>query len=239
VSAAYVPFTRQIRQGTQGKDALAVKRALSSAGFMQWGGFTNLFGPFAVRALKNFQKAHGLAQDGRYDLADHKKLGPYFDPYGAWLMGQAAVTPEETKRRAIVAAAMLGYAHRSTIHYTQGPLRMWGVKNKTRPPKVPPYEDCSSFATWCYWVAGAKDPNGPAFNFNGYGYTGTQINAGRQIPSSQLKRGDLVFYGTRSIPSHVAVYVGDGRVVSHGSEVGPLLLPRTYRGDLHSCRSYL
>lgn len=239
MSAAYVPYTRQIKSGTVGKDALAVKRALSTAGVMQWGGFTRTFGPFAVRALKAFQKQNGLTQDGRYDLADHRKLGPYFDAYGAFLMGQAATTPEEEKRRAIVAAAMLGYAHRSTIHYTQTPLRMFGVRFKVRPPKVPPYEDCSSFATWCYWVAGAKDPNGPAFNYNGYGYTGTQINAGRQIPSSALKRGDLVFYGSRSVPSHVAIYVGDGRVVSHGSEVGPLLLPRTYRGDFHSARTYL
>jgi cell wall-associated NlpC family hydrolase len=239
VSAAYVPYTRQIKPGTTGKDVKAVKRALSTAGVMQWGGFTATFGPFAVRALKTFQKQQGLTQDGVYDLADHKKLGPYFDAYGAYLMGLAAVSPEEEKRRAIVAAAMLGYAHRSTIHYTMGPLRMWGVKNKVRPPKVPPYEDCSSFATWCYWVAGAKDPNGPAFNFNGYGYTGTQIQAGRSISTTRLKRGDLVFYGRRSVPSHVAIYVGDGRVVSHGSEVGPLLLSRTYRSDFHSARTYL
>lgn len=239
MAAPYVPYTRQIKLNTTGKDAKAVKRALSTAGVMQWGAFTNVFGVFSVRALKQFQKQHGLTQDGRYDLADHRRLAPYFDAYGAYLMGLSAVSPEEEKRRAIVATAMLGYAHRSTIHYTQTSLRMWGVRNKTRPPRVPPYEDCSSFATWCYWVAGAPDPNGPAFNYNGYGYTGTQINAGRQIPVSALKRGDLVFYGRRSVPSHVAIYVGDGRVVSHGSEVGPLLLARTYRSDHHSCRSYL
>jgi len=205
---------------------------------MQWGGFTNTFGPFAVRALKAFQKANGLTQDGVYDLTDHRKLALYFDAYGAFLMGQVAVTPEDQKRRAIVATAMFGYAHRSTIHYTQTSLRMWGVRNKLKPPSVPPYEDCSSFSTWCYYVAGARDPNGPSFNYNGYGYTGTMINAGRKIPASSLKRGDLVFYGRSTVPSHVAVYVGDGRVVSHGSEVGPLLLARTYRSDTHSCRTY-
>ncbi len=239
MASPYVPYTRQIKQGTVGRDARAVKRALSVAGHMQWGGFTNTFGPFAVRALKGFQKANGLAQDGVYDLADHKKLALYFDAYGAYLMGLEAVSPEEQKRRAIVATAMLGYAHRSTIHYTQTSLRMWGVRNKLKPPKVPPYEDCSSFATWCYYVAGAPDPNGPAFNYNGYGYTGTQINAGRSVRVQELKRGDLVFYGRQSVPSHVAIYVGDGRVISHGSEVGPLLLARSYRSDHHSCRSYL
>lgn len=239
MSLPYVPYTRRIKQGTVGKDALAVKRALSAAGFMQWGGFTKTFGPFAVKALKNFQRANGLVADGVYDLADHKKLAIYFDPYGAFLMGQAATNPIDEKRRAIVATAMFGYSHRSTMHYTQTALRMWGVRNKVKPPKVPPYEDCSSFSTWCYWVAGAPDPNGPVYNYNGYGYTGTMVEHGRKIEPRDLKLGDLVFYGRRAVPSHVAVYVGSGRVVSHGSEVGPLLLARTYRSDHHSCRTYL
>lgn len=237
MSAPYVPFTRQIKKGTVGKDAKAVKRALSAAGYMQWGTFTTTFGTFAVTALKRFQKAHALPQDGVYDLSDHRKLAIYFDPYGAFLMGQAATSPEDEKRRAIVATAMLGYAHRSTIHYTQTSLRMWGVRNNVQPPKVPPYEDCSSFSTWCYFVAGVKDPNG--FGYGGWGYTGTLIEHGRKIEPRDLKRGDLVFYGRATVPSHVAVFVGDGRVISHGSEVGPLLLPRTYRSDLHSCRTYV
>lgn len=34
----YVPYTRTIRQGYIGRDCLAVKRALSVAGFGKWGG---------------------------------------------------------------------------------------------------------------------------------------------------------------------------------------------------------
>jgi cell wall-associated NlpC family hydrolase len=80
-----------------------------------------------------------------------------------------------------------------------------------------------------------KDPNG--LNYNGWGFTGTQIQHGKRISVVQLKPGDLVFYGRHGI-SHVAIYVGNGRVVSHGSESGPLLLSTYYRSDLQYAISY-
>lgn len=50
-------------------------------------------------------------------------------------MGQApkAIDPWQT----IVNTAMYGYTKRSAIHYTQGWLRMEGVKNKLKPPAYP------------------------------------------------------------------------------------------------------
>ena len=234
----YVPYTREIRKGMKGKDCKAVKRALHKSGVGPKTRDNEQFGDLATRALRNFQKHHGLKVDGIYGLATHRRLAPFFDAYGAWLMGQArAMTGEEAKRSVIVATAMLGYRQRATIHYTQGSLRMEGVRRHVKPPDVPHYEDCSSFVTWLYWVAAAPDPNGRGYD--GYGYTGTQILNGHQVGLAQLEPGDLVFYGTRAVPSHVAVYVGGGKVVSHGSELGPLLVDRRYRSDIHSMRSYL
>lgn len=50
---------------------------------------------------------------------------------------------------------------------------------------------------------------------------------------------DLVFYGSsRSSISHVAIYVGGGNVVSHGSD--PVRhCSMNYRSDLQEIRSYL
>lgn len=84
-------------------------------------------------------------------------------------------------------------------------------------------------------MAGLKDPNG--LGYNGFGYTGTLIQNGKRVSASNLKPGDLVFYGRHGI-SHVAIYVGSGRVVSHGSESGPLLLSTYYRNDLQYGISY-
>ena len=103
------------------------------------------------------------------------------------------------------------------------------------PPNVPNYTDCSGFATWTYKCGGAPDPNG--FGYNGYGFTGTMLVHGKQVSlSGPLNKGDLIFYGHPV--SHVAVYIGSGRVVSFGSEVGPLLLEMRYRSDINCARRY-
>lgn len=227
-----VPFIREVKFNTAGKDCFAIKRALAAAGFGAWGSWGRQefwFGPFAVKHLKAFQKAHKLKVDGVYGLATHKALSKYYDEYGIWLLHQThIITPSEKKRQAIVATAFVGYNNRPLVHYTEGHLRMYGVRNHIRPPRFPSYEDCSSYATWCYWVAYAPDPNG--LGYNGYGYTGTQVQHGRNISINQAKPGDLVFYGGSFwLPGHVAIYVGNGMVISHGSEIGPLYLPAQYR----------
>jgi WD40 repeat protein len=136
----------------------------------------------------------------------------------------------------IVAAALAGATQQARIHYSFGANRFEGVLKKIRLPRVPSYADSSSFVTWCYWQAGAPDPNGS--RYNGVGYTGTLVAHGVQV--SKPQPGDLVFYGpSATIPVHVAVYVGEGRVVSHGSEDGPILAPINYRPDLLQIRSYL
>ncbi|MFI5934372.1 NlpC/P60 family protein [Actinoplanes sp. NPDC051494] len=48
-------------------------------------------------------------------------------------------------------------------------------------------------------------------------YTGSQIGAGRSVSRSNLKVGDLIFYG--SPVHHVAIYVGDGKIV-HAPHTG-------------------
>jgi uncharacterized protein YgiM (DUF1202 family) len=40
-----------------------------------------------------------------------------------------------------------------------------------------------------------------------------QANRGTRISSSQLKAGDLIFYGSKSYINHVAIYIGNGRIV--------------------------
>lgn len=229
-----VPRRRDVKRGTVGNDAYAVKRMLKRKGFglgLALGNnrYGRTFGPVAVLRLKQFQRKHKLAADGVYGAATHRKAirGGGFDAYGRFLMASIKVPSEAATRRAtIVAAALLGARNRDAIHYTQTYRRMQGVRERLRPPRFPVYEDCSSFATWCYWVAGAPDPNGRGYD--GAGYTGTQTSHGRRVGLTEhLLPGDLVFYGNPI--GHVAIYIGGGKVVSHGSEGGPYVLPIAYR----------
>lgn len=230
---ASFPLIRDVHRGMTGPDCFAIKRALKAhklgRGLVLRGPGRRRFGRWAVYNLKRFQKQHGLRVDGIYGPSTHRKMT--FDAFGKQLMGQAPKpNPLGDKRSRIVKAAVYASSKRGYIHYTQSSLRMEGVRRRIKPPAVPSWEDCSSFCTWLYWLVGGPDPNG--LGFPGYGYTGTMINHGRRISMSSVKPGDLVFYGgwsRWSAPTHVAVYIGGGKVVSHGNEAGPQVLNVYYR----------
>jgi cell wall-associated NlpC family hydrolase len=44
-------------------------------------------------------------------------------------------------------------------------------------------------------------------------YSGYQYTAGRQVPLSQMRRGDMLFYGGYAGIHHVALYLGNGQMV--------------------------
>jgi cell wall-associated NlpC family hydrolase len=247
-----VPHCRDVKLGTRGVDVVAYKRALSRAGFMKWGPFTNFFGPFAEQATKAFQHAHGIMASGviaaktHHALEQAKKKGssePAFDSLARHLLGDFCAqhtAPTDAKARAAaVAAAYFWKMRAAQIGYSQA--RPFPVD---APPQVPANIDCSGFVTICYFAGRAKDPNGRGYD--GFGYTGTLLSQGTKIPQSSLKAGDLVFYGStmnptpgfpRGSPTHVAIYVGQGMVISMGSQAGPFLLSVGYR-PINCCATY-
>ena len=62
--------------------------------------------------------------------------------------------------------------------------------------------DCSGLMIYAFAGVGISLPH----------YTGYQYTAGTQIPSSQMKRGDMIFYGPNA-SQHVALYLGDGQML--------------------------
>lgn len=154
------------------------------------------------------------------------------------------VKPKTTARERAVRAAMLGVSHCANINYTQGPSRWEGISSGYRSFKgqYPRNADCSSFVTWCLWDAlGGQKAGGDIVNGASWkaGYTGTQCSHGKQVSLARAQPGDLVFYaGSNGVVNHVAMLVAPGRVVSHGSQPGPMLLNATYR-PVREVRSYL
>lgn len=233
------PLQRTIKRGAKGADVRATKYALKRAGFKRGIVLSNKAGLAWQRNLKRFQAKHGLKADGEYGPATHKALRPYIArvPYAVWLWNHYVHKASIAPRRVIVNTALYGVAHSGSIHYTQSSRRMEGVRRRLKPPAYPRYEDCSSFATWCYWVAGAPDPNGRGYD--GQGYTGTLASHGKRVSRlAEARPGDLIFYGGGFPYGHVAVYIGGGKVVSHGSEHGPLVCSAAYR-PISTIRSYL
>ena len=230
-----VPRAREITEGMRGDDVIAVKHALSRAGYLRWGAFTPLWGPSVIAAAQHFQNDHGVPPGpGSYGPLTHAALvgthrkgraGEWaFDAHSIALMQRfcdhVADAPATAIRGAIVAEAARLYARRDQIDYTQDrPFPL------VEPQSLPEQLDCSGFVTVCHFVGKATDPNG--LGYNGQGYTGTLMSTGFRCSQSELEPGDAVFYGSTSAadasgafpagsPTHVALYDGDGGVYSQG-----------------------
>ncbi len=123
-------------------------------------------------------------------------------------------------------------AAKKKLIYTEGAARWDGIAHdrKAQRNEVPRYADCSSFYTWCTWTYTRKwDYLGDFLNGEDWlgGYTGSLTQHGEDVNAYDLLVGDAVFYGgSRMIPAHVAVYVGNGQVVSNGGDHNdPALYP--------------
>jgi peptidoglycan DL-endopeptidase RipA len=62
--------------------------------------------------------------------------------------------------------------------------------------------DCSGLVLYSFAGVGIKLPH----------YSGSQYNLGRKIPSAQMRRGDVIFYGPNG-SQHVTIYLGDGQML--------------------------
>ena len=62
--------------------------------------------------------------------------------------------------------------------------------------------DCSGLILYAFAGVGIKLPH----------YSGSQYNMGRKIPSSQMRRGDVIFYGPGG-SQHVTLYLGQGQML--------------------------
>lgn len=62
--------------------------------------------------------------------------------------------------------------------------------------------DCSGLILYAFAGAGIKLPH----------YSGSQYQMGRQIPASQMRRGDVIFYGPGG-SQHVTLYLGNNQMI--------------------------
>lgn len=235
---------RILRLGSVGRDVRALQRALKDAGVRSAPPTANpsTFDDDTDDEVRDFQKRKQLLVDGEVGQDTYGALGPFYDGRGVKLLTSVKEASPDTIRKKIAKAAHTGYVNRDDIGYTQVAGARWdGITNHRNLPDFPRSADCSSFAIWCYWAAGADDPNGTLYRG---GWSGSLMQRGEEVKIADARVGDLAFYGpSRSDIGHVTVYVGNGRCVSHGQESGPMLYPLDYdrgsSGGLQLVRTYL
>jgi cell wall-associated NlpC family hydrolase len=235
---------RILRLGSVGRDVRALQRALEAAGVRQehpTGGQT-AFDEATEDEVRAFQKQHNLLVDGEVGKHTYAALASFYDARGVKLLTSVKEASPDSLRRKIAHAAHVGVKNKDEVHYDDHAGVRWeGITDERRPPDFPRTADCSSFAIWCYWAAGAPDPNGN--DYHG-GYSGSLVQKGTEVDRADAMMGDIAFYGTsRSGINHVTVYVGNGRCVSQGQESGPSLYNLDYdrgsSGGLQLVRTYL
>lgn len=69
--------------------------------------------------------------------------------------------------------------------------------------------DCSGFTQFAFAGVGVLIPK----------YSGDQYETGRQVPQSEARRGDLLFWGPGG-SQHVAIYLGNGQMLESSSSAG-------------------
>ena len=62
--------------------------------------------------------------------------------------------------------------------------------------------DCSGLVLYAFAGVGIKLPH----------YSGAQYDLGRKIPTSQMRRGDVLFWGPGG-SQHVAIYLGNNQMI--------------------------
>ena len=91
----------------------------------------------------------------------------------------------------------------------------WGGGSLTGPSQGVDHDagkvgfDCSGLTRFAFAGVGVQIPK----------YSGDQYNAGRAIPPSQARRGDLIFYGPGG-SQHVAIYLGNGKMLEASGSAG-------------------
>jgi cell wall-associated NlpC family hydrolase len=140
-------------------------------------------------------------------------------------------------RRKAYDAAMCGVHNRSHITYSEGWDRWSGIAHGRRAYRheFPEVADCSAFVTWCLWDATRAEKTADFVNglHWGGGFTGTMVQHGVEVQEKDLLTADAVFYGgSHEVPAHVAIYIGAGKVVSHGIPGDPRVYPLNLNGAL-------
>ena len=154
-------------------------------------------------------------------------------PTGIWdARCQKALFPPTPTPATPASLALWCHYHGYCSVYTQDlTLRWWGIIHQIKAWGNPRCADCSSFFKWLYYACNWPDPNG-----NGYalsGNTDSMMVKGERVDAPA--GNDAVFYALpgHDTPEHMAIYVGDGDVVSHGVPGPPQLLPVAEMANLH------
>jgi peptidoglycan hydrolase-like protein with peptidoglycan-binding domain len=162
------------------------------------------YGPNTTAAVRSWQSAHGLAADGIAGAATMV----------AMRLVRTVVTggTSAQKIERVIAAAQTQTGKGITYAWNGGTqfgptygvcCSPAGFDDRSRFGY-----DCSGLMQYVFWQGSGVDVGD---------WTGAQYSRGTRVPNAQRQRGDMIFYGSGSTTTHVALYLGNGRMLEADS----------------------
>ena len=154
----------------------------------------------ALQSMSNYTISYGTVEENAasYNSASQLTAQPAQSGATDTTSQASEATGTNTSSAVATARSMIGVPY------------VWGGN-------TPSGFDCSGLVQWVYKTAVGKTVSRTTY---------TQVNEGYEVPVSAaaLQPGDLLFWGDKSAPYHVAVYVGNGQYVSAADETQGVIL---------------
>lgn len=201
-----------LRVQSEGEAVTKLQKKLKELGYYQYSRITGFFGPITETAVRDFQRANGLAVDG---LAGVKTQGMLYS--GNAKKASAASGSSASAQKQTVAKDKVATLIANAKTHLGKPYK-WGGNG-------PSSFDCSGYVAYLLKQMGKSTPrtaNDMSLNSN---WT--------KVSYQNLQAGDLVFFDTRGgnpPVGHVGIYIGDGQFIHSSSGKGKVVISQMSSG---------
>ncbi|NJP37565.1 NlpC/P60 family protein [Alkalicoccus luteus] len=181
-----------------------LQQLLADKGYNKRSNVDGIFGPITKRAVQKYQQSAGIshANGNFFGTAGPKTLGSL----GLFQAGSASKTETsapQTETASVRESSDSSFADRVIASGKEhmGTRYVWGGD-------TPSGFDCSGFIQYAFKENGKNLPRTVAQMWD----AGTRVD--------QPQKGDLVFFETRTGPSHAGIYLGNNKFLHSGSSTG-------------------
>ncbi|MFC5711478.1 peptidoglycan-binding protein [Thalassorhabdus alkalitolerans] len=189
-----------LRRGAVNSSVAALQIELKERGHFS-GSTGSTYGPRTEQAVRSFQRSAGITADGIAGPQTFRALGGSGSSSNATSSSNSSASSSSSSSSQV---AGVSASYENVIRTAQaqtGTRYVWGGTS-------PSGFDCSGFIQY-------------SFNQHGVSLPRTVAEMWRSTTRvSNPQRGDLVFFETRTGPSHAGIYLGNGQFIHSGASTG-------------------